>query len=105
MKLFLRQMIIIILLQTPGMMIQAQPKDRSEAKPYKIITTGKRVTIKSTRPLKTVMLWTTGGYRVVEQRGINLNSYSFTISLLDKIYFLMFQTDDEKVYTERIGIK
>ncbi|MGH2553888.1 MAG: hypothetical protein ACRDEB_09230 [Chitinophagaceae bacterium] len=83
---------------------QAQPP-KKETKPYQVITTGKEITIKSSRNIQHVMLWTTNGHRVVEQREINSPSFSFSIPLNDKIYFLMVGLENNKFYTEKIGIQ
>ncbi len=88
---------------------QAQPVNESlakkEAKPYKILTSGKQITIKSTRDIKNVMLWTTSGYRVVEQKEINNNSFVLNIPVNQKTFFLMIGLNNGKIYTEKIGIR
>ncbi len=82
---------------------QAQSNSK-EAKPYKVITTGKHFTIKSTKNIQNLMVWTTDGHRVVEQREINANSYSFSTPFSDRVFFLMVTMENGKVYTEKIGI-
>jgi hypothetical protein len=91
---------------------QAQPvnafgssTEKNEAKPYKILTSGKQITIKSTKAIKHVMLWTTGGNRVVEQKEINNNSYTFMIPVNQKTFFLMIGLDGGKIYTEKVGVQ
>jgi hypothetical protein len=51
------------------------------------------------------MVWTTSGHRVVEQREINAASFTFTIPIHEKIYFLMVGLENGKIYTEKIGIQ
>ena len=51
------------------------------------------------------MLWTTGGNRVVEQKEINKSSYSFTIPVNQKAFYLMIGLVGGKVYTEKIGVQ
>ena len=88
---------------------QAQPLNddpaKAEAKPYKILTSGKQVTIKSTKDIKHIMLWTNGGNRLVEQKEINASSYTFTIPVEGKYFFLMVGMMNGKIYTEKIGIQ
>jgi hypothetical protein len=91
---------------------QAQPvttpvnsTEKREAKPYKILTSGKQITIKSTKAIKHVMLWTTGGNRVVEQKEINNSSYTFTIPVNQKTFFLMIGLEGGKIYTEKLGVQ
>ncbi len=71
---------------------QAQPVNTGNStekrtKPYKILTSGKQITIKSTKAIKHVMLWTTGGNRVVEQKEINNSSYTVYYSGKSKNIF------------------
>ena len=88
---------------------QAQPVNeisvKKETKPYKVLTSGKQITIKSTKDISHVMLWTNGGNRLVEQREINANSYSFTIPINGKFFFLMVGLVNGKIYTEKIGLR
>lgn len=77
---------------------------KKSAKPYRIYTSGKQVTVKSSRSMKHIMVWTSGGHRIVEQRNINLSEYSFTVNHRDKYVFLMVQFEGSKPYTEKIGI-
>lgn len=88
---------------------QAQPVSnqpvKKETRPYKILTSGKQITVKSTKNIQNIMLWTTDGHRVVEQKEINNSSYSFIIPINEKIYFLMIGMDGGKIYTEKIGIR
>ena len=77
----------------------------NETKPYKVITYGKQITIKSSKSIKHVMVWTTGGNRVIEQKEINSSSYTFTIPVNQKTFFLMIGLDDGKIYTEKMGIQ
>lgn len=74
-----------------------------DAKPYKVITAGKHFTVRSTKNIQSLMVWTTDGHRVVEQREIKANSYSFTTPFSDKVFFLMITLENGKVYTEKIG--
>jgi hypothetical protein len=86
---------------TPG---EAQPV-KKETKPYKVLTSGKQVTIKSNKTIQQVMLWTSGGHRVVEQREINTGTVTFTIPVNEKVFFLMVGLEGRKIYTEKIGIQ
>lgn len=102
----LMAIIFLSVLITP---LQAQPEsnepEKKEIKPYKILTSGKQITIKSTRNIKHVMLWTTSGYRVVEQKEINNNTFAVTIPVYQKAFFLMIGLAGGKIYTEKIGLR
>jgi hypothetical protein len=88
---------------------QAQPMTddlgKKEVKPYKLLTSGRQITIKSTRDIKNVMLWTTSGYRVIEQKEINNSSFVLNIPVNQKTFFLMIGLSNGKIYTEKIGIQ
>jgi len=73
-------------------------------KPYRILTSGKSVTIKSTKDIRNVLVWTSGGHRIVEQKDVNASSFNFRISVEEKVFFLMIKLADNKVYSEKIGI-
>ena len=81
------------------------PPVKKESKPYKVLTNGKDITIKSSKDIQHVMLWTSGGNRVLEQKEINTASYSFTIPVNGKAFFLMIGLSDGKIYTEKLGIR
>jgi hypothetical protein len=76
----------------------------TENKPYKILTSGKQITVKSTKNIKSVMVWTASGHRIVEQKQINNTSFSFTINVNEKVFFLMIEYEGAKPYTEKLGI-
>ncbi|MBS1761057.1 MAG: hypothetical protein JST23_13135 [Bacteroidetes bacterium] len=75
-----------------------------EAKPYKVLTSGKQLTIKSEKMIQHVMLWTTNGDRVVEQKDINEKSIVVNVPINRKTFFLMVGLENGKVYTEQIGL-
>ena len=75
------------------------------AKPYRILTSGRQVTVKSNRAIKHIMVWTASGHRIVEQRDINLTNYTFNLSgARERYFFVMLQYEDGKPYTEKIGL-
>lgn len=80
------------------------PVDK-EAKPYRIYTSGKQITVKSSKDIKSVMVWTASGHRIVEERGLNAASYSFTVGINEKVFFLMLELKGDKRYTEKIGVR
>lgn len=104
-----RRLLAVVILSVSFLASGAQPESNSpvkkETKPYKVLTSGKQITIKSAKNIQHVMLWTTGGHRVVEQREINSSSFAFTIPVDEKIFFLMVGLDGGKIYTEKIGIQ
>jgi hypothetical protein len=89
--------------QSPGEPVPDEVKKSD--KPYKVSTSGKQVTIKSTKNIEHVMLWTSSGHRVIEQKEINAGSYTFTIPVNEKVFFLMVGLVNGKIYTEKIGVQ
>ena len=78
---------------------------KKESKPYRILTSGKQITIKSSKDIKSVMVWTASGHRIIEQREINAPSYSFTAGNNEKIFFVMLEFANEERFTEKIGVQ
>ena len=106
-RLFIGRIVIIIAVALTSILAQGQPisaKTTETSKPYKILTSGKQITIKSTKDIKNVMVWTASGHRIVEQREVNSNSFSFNITVSEKYFFVMIQYDGQKPFTEKIGI-
>jgi len=95
--------IVCISLLSVTVQAQGNSKEKKELKPYKIFTSGKHITIKGSKEISHVMLWASGGNRVVEQKEINAPSFSFTIPINDKFFFLMVGFEDGKVYTQKLG--
>lgn len=105
----IRRLPAVVYLSVIVLISQAQPVSnemvKKEIKPYKLLTSGRQITIKSTRNIKHVMLWTTSGHRIVEQKEINNNSFVVNIPVNQKTFFLMIGLSDGKIYTEKIGIR
>lgn len=73
-------------------------------KPYKIQIAGKQLTIKSNQPIQQVMVWTTEGHRVVEQKNINNNFFMIELPVYRKVFYLLIGLTNTKIYTEKIGV-
>ena len=112
----IRRLLTLAVLSVLFFVSQAQPvnierekkeilPDRQATKPYKLLTNGRQITIKSTKDIKDIMLWTTGGNRVVEQKEINNSYYVLDIPVNQKTFFLMIGLSDGKIYTEKIGLR
>lgn len=97
-----RRLLAAAVLSVSFLILHAQAK--KENKPYKVLSSGKQISIKSNRNIQHVMLWTSSGHRVVEQREINAASFAFTIPVNEKIFFLMVGLEGGKIYTEKIGL-
>lgn len=86
----------------------AQPANDSfkeTGKPYRILTSGKQVTVKSSKLMKNIMVWTASGHRIVEQREVNASTFNFNTPAKEKICFIMIQYDGMKPFTEKIGVR
>lgn len=112
MVLTIRRLLAVAFLSLFVMVSSAQPVNNpvdpatvKETKPYRVLTSGKQITIKSIKEISHVMVWTSGGNRVVEQKEINNTSYTFTIPVTQKTFFLMIGLAGGKIYTEKIGVR
>jgi hypothetical protein len=102
-----RRLMAVIVVACLSVLSYAQPLPTppKEPKPYKILTSGKQITIKSGKNIKSVMVWTAGGHRIVEQQEINASTYTFNVNVNEKYFFVMIQLDGMKPFTEKIGIQ
>jgi len=84
----------------------SQEKSSSlKEKPFKVLTNGSQITLQANQEIKSLMVWTASGHRIVEEKAIKATSYSFIIQVKEKLFFLMLETADGKRYTEKIGVK
>jgi hypothetical protein len=110
-QLSIRRLMAIIAITLISTLSRAQPVNTDESekaksnKPYKILTSGKQVTVKSTKAIKNIMVWTASGHRIVEQKDVKATSFSFNINVSEKLFFIMIQLEGLKPYTEKIGVR
>ena len=97
------RLVAVILFTVSFLSIKAQ-SSKKETKPYRVITSGRQLTIKSNKTINNIMVWTTDGNRVVEQKNINNNSFTIDIPVYRKAFYLMIGLTNGKIYTEKIGI-
>ena len=110
---FIRKAILISVLFCSTCFIHAQVKQLPKteipaaaiAKPFKVLTNGKQITIQSKQNLKSLLVWTSSGHRFVEEKTLTSNSYSFTIPAKEKIFYMMIETAEGKRFTEKMGVK
>ena len=84
------------------------PKAGSEkqpAKPFRVLTSGKHITIQSKKDISKIVVWTGTGHRFVEDNNVNSSSYSFNVTIPAKFFYIMVELKDGKRYTERIGVE
>ena len=107
MLIFLRRIMAVIAISFLSVLLHAQPSSKEETgtKPYKILTSGKQITVKSNKNISNIMVWTASGHRIVEQREVNEPSFSFNVSNVnEKVFFIMILYEGKKPFTEKIGI-
>ena len=112
-----RKAILLSVIASAPFIISAQPDTPAKrfpttsneidntSKPYRILTTGKTVTIRSTKNIKSVMVWTSAGHRIIEEKNLNTGNYTFRVTVNEKLFFLMVQLIDGKTYSEKIGVQ
>ncbi|HEX6169376.1 MAG TPA: hypothetical protein VFZ33_06755 [Chitinophagaceae bacterium] len=113
MKPFIREAILVCALFSVTSIIHGQPKKSAKsdtssptsAKPFKVLTNGKQITIQSKQNLKSLMVWTSNGHRFVEEKDLTTNSYTFTVPTKEKIFYMMIETAEGKRFTEKMGVK
>src|SRR5689334_4294157 len=58
--------------------------ERIAAKPYKVLTAGKRITVQSKTEINKILVWSSSGHRFVEDNNVKASSYTFTVSTGEK---------------------
>ena len=86
----------------------AQARVKTENKsnpPFRLLTSGKKITVQAKQNIQSVIVWTASGHRVIEQKEINLTTFSFDITINAKIFFVRVDMADGSMYTKRIGLQ
>jgi|SRR5687767_4528750 len=110
---FIRKVILVFALSCGTCIVHGQTKKAPvaevrttpSAKPFKILTNGKQITIQSKQNLSSLLVWTASGHRIVEEKELSTNSYSFRIPAKEKVFFIVIETKDGKRFTEKMGVK
>jgi hypothetical protein len=113
MKPLTRKIILVSAFLNASVFLLAQPDAKpkpgsttaTKAKPFKVQTNGRQITIQSKENIKSMMVWTASGHRIVEEKTLNTNSYSFSVPAKEKICFIVIEAADGKRYTEKIGVQ
>jgi len=79
--------------------------EKTESRPFRVLTNGKQITIQSSKNINKIIVWTSGGNRFVEQSNIETSSYNFTIPAKEKFVFMMLELQEGKRFTEKIGVQ
>jgi hypothetical protein len=79
--------------------------ENSTPRPFKILTSGKKITIQSKQNLKTVIVWTANGHRLIEEKNVNATTYSFNVTIPEKVFFVRVDMEDGKMYTQKLGVQ
>lgn len=103
MKQSVTRLMALIILSLSVQLLSAQPP-KKETRPYKLLSSGRQLTIRSTKPIRNLMVWTLDGHRVVEHRGMNDTQVKLEIPVQRNACYLMIELAGGKVYTERIGL-
>jgi hypothetical protein len=73
--------------------------------PFRLLTSGKKITVQAKQNIQSVIVWTASGHRVIEQKDINSTAFSFDITINAKIFFVRVDMADGTMHTKRIGLQ
>ena len=113
MKPFIRRAILVFALFCTACFIHGQgdskrdlpPTASAAPKPYKVLTSGRQITIQSKQNLKSLLVWTASGHRIVEEKQFPSTTYSFTVPAKEKYFYMVIETAEGKRFTEKMGVK
>jgi hypothetical protein len=91
--------------QDPNPKNKLPSEQKTAVKPFRILTNGKRITIRSDKDISRVIVWTSSGNRFVEQANIEASTYNFTIPSKERFVFIMLELQGGKRFTEKIGVQ
>jgi hypothetical protein len=113
MKTYVLKAIFVFALFSVTHFINGQPTEtpiresavKPPVKPFKVLTNGKQITVQSKQNLKSLIVWTASGHRIVEEKDLQTTSYSFSVPAKEKVVYLMVVTAEGKKFTEKMGVK
>ena len=73
--------------------------------PFKVLTSGKRITIQSTKNIANVIAWNGAGNRITEQRNLDATRCAFSAGSNDRVIFVMVELKDGRRYTKKVGLE
>ena len=98
-----KRLVMIVFMAVMFFTAQGQGSQKQN-RPYKISNYGRQFTVKSTKSIQHIMVWTTDGHRIVEQKDINSKDAKVEIPVYRKAYFRMIYMADGKSYSEKIRV-
>ena len=75
------------------------------AKPYRVLTNGKQITLQLRQNLKSLIVWTASGHRIVEEKTLQATTYTFMVPAKEKVFFMVLETLEGRRFTEKMGVK
>ena len=113
MKPFIRKAIFVFVLFCTACFTNGQAGSAREAqgtasvvpKPYKVLTNGRQITIQSKQNLRSLLVWSASGHRIVEEKQLPSTTYIFTIPAKEKVFYMVIETAEGKRFTEKMGVK
>lgn len=112
MKTYVLKAIFVFALLSSTQFINGQPTEspsretsNKPVKPFKVLTNGKQITVQAKQNLKSLIVWTASGHRIVEEKDLQTTNYSFTVPAKEKVFYLMVETAEGKRFTQKMGVK
>lgn len=81
------------------------PGNKESTLPYKVITEGNRITLRSTIKMNKILVWTASGHRVAEEHKLDTYTWTYRVTISENIFFIMVETADGKRSTKKIGLR
>ena len=79
--------------------------EKTAPKPFRVLTSGRHITVQSKKDISKILVWTGTGHRFVEDNNVNASSYTFNITISERFFYIMLELKDGKRYTEKIGVQ
>lgn len=93
-----------IFVSFPGFGQVPTPASHKVEEPFKILTQGKKITVKTKSKINKLMIWTASGHRIAEDHNLNTNTFSYSVNVPENIFYIMMELADGKRYTKKIGL-
>lgn len=80
------------------------PAQSADTRPFKLLSAGRQLTLRSPKPMHRILVWTIEGNRLAEWRETASSQVTIELPVYRKVYFLMVVFADGKVWSGKIAV-
>jgi hypothetical protein len=82
------------------------PKEEPpRTRPFKVLTSGKKITIQAKKDMVNLIAWTSSGERIQEKKNLNEKQFIFTAPSKENMVFILIEFGGGERHTYKVGLQ